>query len=68
MGSNVKLAARKIYSYNSLKDSFTSLISMNGFMEQCEQWRERAQSVPPGILADVYDGRVWQQFCGEEYN
>ena len=65
MGSDVKLVARKTYPYISLKDSLASLISMDGFIEQCEQWRQRAQDIPPGILADVYDGRVWKQFCRE---
>ena len=43
----------------------TSLISKPGFIEQCEHWRERARNVPPRILGDVYDGRVWKQFCGK---
>ena len=42
MGSKVKLVARKTYPYNSLKDSLASLISMDGFTEKCEHWRERA--------------------------
>ena len=61
MGSDVKLVARKTYPYNSLKDSLASLISMDGFIEQCEQWRQRAQDIPPGILADVYYGRVCRE-------
>ena len=68
VGENVKLIPRKSYPYYSLKRSLASLISRPGFIEQCEHWRERAQNVPPGILGDVYDGRVWKQFCMEQNN
>ena len=66
VGENVKLIPRKSYPYYSLKRSLASLISRPGFIEQCEHWRERAQNVPTGILGDVYDGRVWKQFCTEQ--
>ena len=67
MGGNVKLIPRKTYPYYSLKNSLASLISRPGFVELCEHWRERAQNIPSDILADVYEGNVWKQFC-EEHN
>ena len=67
MGGNVKLIPRNTYPYYSLKNSLASLISRPGFVELCEHWRERAQNIPSDILADVYEGNVWKQFC-EEYN
>ena len=36
------------------------MLSRPGFLDHCEQWRNR--NIPDGILADIYDGRVWKEF------
>ena len=51
-------------SYYSIKHSLSNLISTPDFVEQCEKWRKRALDVPPGIIGDVYDRRIWKQSCG----
>ena len=67
LGGNVKLIARKTYPYNSIKRSLSSLLSTPGFVDECEKWRKRALDVSPGIMGDVYDGRIWKQFSGDEH-
>lgn len=52
----------KLYAYQSLEVAITNLLNRDGFLEQCEQWREREKHLPPGYLGDIYDGRVWQNF------
>jgi len=52
----------KLYAYQSLKVAMTNLLNRDGFLKQCEQWRERENHLPPGYLGDIYDGRVWQNF------
>ena len=32
-----------------------------GFKEACQKWRTRANWLPKDVMADVYDGDVWQQ-------
>ena len=32
----------------------------NGFLEDCEHWGDR--HLAPGLLGDIYDGRVWKEF------
>ena len=50
----------KVYSYQSLKDAITRLLRQKGFLESCEQWRQRSSM--PNYLGDVYDGCVWNDF------
>ena len=56
----------KVFPYQSLENAMTRLLSSKDFITQCEQWRERAACIPDGILGDVYDGKVWQEFCSED--
>lgn len=65
--SKVQLLARKVYPYRSLKDALTLLVSRPGFLSLCEHWRERAKNIPTNTLADVYDGKVWNDFTSEKY-
>lgn len=54
------LYPNSVYCYNSLKSSLEQLFGQPGFASLCEQWRKR---IPVnGLLTDVYDGRVWQDF------
>ena len=50
----------KVYSYQSLKDSISRLLRRKGFLQKCEQWRNRVSL--PDYVADIYDGEVWNSF------
>ena len=49
-----------VYCYNSLKSSIERLFSQPDFASLCEHWREK--EVVGGILSDIYDGHIWQDF------
>ena len=55
---------RKVYCYASVVESLKSILERDGILQSCEHWRGR--SVIDGIMGDVYDGRVWQEFV--DYN
>jgi hypothetical protein len=60
------LYPRKIYCYKPLTSSIQNMLHRPGFIEECENWRNRL----PGDLSDVYDGRVWRRFqniCGSPF-
>ena len=59
-GSKYRLVPRKVYTYNSVKESLTKLFGKTDFSLKCERWRSRHQS--PGMYTDVYDGLVWEKF------
>ena len=64
------LQPHKIFVYHSIKDALKTLISQNGFLENCEQWRSRQNTIPNGVLGDIYDGRMWKEFMtinGDEF-
>lgn len=61
-GRGYKLVPNKVYPYYSLQKSLQRLVGRQGFLSLCEQWRERARSVPASYLGDIYDGRVWTEF------
>lgn len=48
------------YCYLGLEVSMQTFLNRNGFLDCCEEWRNRA--VTPGVLADVYDGQLWKDF------
>jgi len=50
----------KCYCYNSIRNSLQLLLQSNNLLNECESWRDR--SIPDEMLADVYDGKVWQDF------
>jgi hypothetical protein len=50
----------KVYCYNSIIKTIKSFIARQGFIANCEMWRDR--KVPSGFLADVFDGKVWKDF------
>ena len=51
----------QVFCYKSLVESIKYLITNDDkFFVLCNQWRSR--NVSDGILADVYDGKVWQEF------
>ena len=50
----------KTYCYYLFKSSISTISSQENLLDQCEHWRGR--NVPDNTLADIYDGRVWQDF------
>lgn len=48
------------YSYRGIARTLQEYLMRPGFPEACEKWRTRG--VPPGLLADVYDGLMWKEF------
>ncbi|XP_077996898.1 uncharacterized protein LOC144450190 isoform X2 [Glandiceps talaboti] len=54
------LYPKRLYCYRSVKDTLQELLKRPGFREKCQQWTQR--QIPEDILADVYDGRIWQEF------
>ena len=60
----------KIFAYQPLKTAVTSLANRRGFIDLCEKWRERFNSTPDGVMYDIYDGQVWNDFlrvCGKPF-
>lgn len=61
-GRRSRLVPIKEFPYQSLQKSLGYLAKREGFLNSCEQWRQRASCIPQGYLGDVYDGRVWHEF------
>ena len=40
------------------------MLQRPGFILKCEAWRQRV--VPDGVFADIYDGRMWKEFCNPD--
>ena len=60
----------KVFAYQPLKAAVTNLANRRGFVDLCEKWRERWNSVPDGVMYDIYDGRMWREFqrvCGKSF-
>ena len=54
------LYPRLIYCYKSVIESLQEMVSKPGFIDKYELWRER--NIPQGVYADVFDGKVWNDF------
>ena len=61
-GRNCKLVPIKAYPYQPLRISLGRLVKKKGFIEACEQWRQRQPSIPQSYYGDVYDAQVWNDF------
>ena len=57
----------KSYPYQSLKAAISTLVSNPKFLTLCDHWRN-GREVSNGILADVYDASVWQDFNSDKYS
>ena len=64
-GRKSKLVPVKEYSYQPLRVSLGRLLSREGFVDQCEMWRQRESTVPQGYYGDIYDGRIWHEFTSQ---
>ena len=66
-GNKIHFLPIKSYPYQSLKEGIGTLVSNPEFLTLCDHWRN-GRDVLNGILADVYDGTVWQDFNSDKYN
>ncbi|XP_070537876.1 uncharacterized protein [Ptychodera flava] len=58
------LYPKRLFCYRSIKETLQELLKRPGFLQKCQEWKQR--DIPDGILADVYDGRVWQEFMPKD--
>jgi len=54
---------QKVYAYQSLVHALDIMFARPGFVERLNHWRQRVQV--PGVLLDVYDGRMWNEVKDE---
>lgn len=54
---------KHIYCYRSVTTYLKELLMHPGFIQKCEQWRNRPEL---GRMCDVYDGKVWRDFLDYE--
>ena len=59
-GSTYKLVPKKVFLYNSVYERIKELLSDSFFREKVN-WQANA-SFQQGILTDIIDGRIWQEF------
>ena len=62
----IRFRPKKVFCYNSLKQSITYLFQQKHFVKSIQLWRER--NVPNDLMGDVYDGDIWHTFCDNEGN
>ena len=62
VGKGSKLVPRKMFVYHSIISTLNAMIKRKYFLRKCEHWRNRKNNVPKGLLGDVYEGRVWDEF------
>lgn len=60
----ISLAPVQTYCCRSIKASLEELVQHSDFIELCERWRNR--NIEPGMLKDVYDGSIWNDFMDYE--
>ena len=67
--ANQQLALQpyKTYCYNSLVSSVTVLFKRQNFIDSCQHWRKRIETIPQDWLGDIYDGRVWKEQISKKY-
>ena len=56
-----KYYPHKLYCYRSVITSLKEILSRKDYLDKCELWRGR--KIPDGLMGDIYDGRVWNEFC-----
>lgn len=66
-GNKIHFVPIKSYPYQNLKGGISILVSNPKFLTLCDHWRN-GREVSNGILADVYDGSVWEDFNSDKYN
>ena len=66
-GKRPKLVPFQTYPYQPLYISLGRLVCREGFVEQCELWRQRKLAIPQNYFGDIYDGQVWKEFNSDTY-
>lgn len=51
----------KVFCYRSVINAIQDYVSLSGYLEMFSHWKARVE-IPHGVMADVYDGDVWQSF------
>ena len=54
----------KLYCYQSIVKVLQKLVKSETFINNCFSWRELCHE--EDTLFDIYDGRVWREFCGTD--
>ncbi len=52
---------RLSYCYQPLSKRLAQLLARPGFEVSCERWRKTLHEKPPGIMADLTHGAIWQR-------
>ena len=55
----------KTYCYMDLHTSVQNLLLRAGFLETCNEWRNRTPA--ENSLSEVYDGNIWKQFTDNNF-
>jgi hypothetical protein len=52
------------YYYKSIRDTLEKMVAREKYEGLCNEWRSRDSAYfrDNGMMADIYDGRVWQRF------
>lgn len=60
----------KVFCYRSVINAIQDYVSLSGYLEMFSHCKARVE-IPHGVMADVYDGDVWQSFKtvnGQEFH
>lgn len=60
VGKKIKLVPRKVYVYRSIIQSLKAMMGRKNFLEKCDLWRSRPKNNAQNFMADIYDGKLWQ--------
>ena len=56
----------KVFCYSSCIQYLQDLFQRPGITDLLNHWRNR--NIPPGVMADIYDGAVWKSFLDRHNN
>ena len=63
-GTTIAYYPHYVYLYKSIIEKLECILQRPGIEDKCLKWKNRR--MPDGILADVYDGKIWKSFI--KYN
>jgi hypothetical protein len=56
----------KIFCCKSVESSLQQFVQRSNFEDLCEQWRLR--ETKKGVLYEIHDGNIWNEFNGSKHN